>query len=176
MRFPIGLLVFQLLIASLNAGAQTNVPPSIEQLKALRPACIDQAARHLGIAETQTVALRVAVARQLDADQLHHTRRDSDGRRLRFRHQKSGIGPARHCALHRLCISDPEPSAFFTEFGARSLNFELRVFIANADQFRLAKHELNMAVDDAFHKAGITIAFPQFDVHSIASLRHTGGG
>ncbi|VGO19790.1 mechanosensitive ion channel domain-containing protein [Pontiella sulfatireligans] len=66
---------------------------------------------------------------------------------------------------YRLSVHDPEPNAFFTGFGDSSLNFELRVYIANAENFRLAKHELNMAVDAAFHKAGIVIAFPQLDVH-----------
>jgi potassium efflux system protein len=66
---------------------------------------------------------------------------------------------------YRLTIPDPEPTAFFTDFGDNSLNFDLRVFIANAEQFRLAKHELNMAVDAAFREAGIVIAFPQLDVH-----------
>ncbi|VGO20171.1 mechanosensitive ion channel domain-containing protein [Pontiella sulfatireligans] len=65
----------------------------------------------------------------------------------------------------RLSVADPEPNAFFTGFGESSLNFELRVFIAHADQFRLATHELNMAVDAAFREAGIVIAFPQLDVH-----------
>ena len=64
-----------------------------------------------------------------------------------------------------LTIEDPAPTAFFTEFGDSSLNFELRVFIANAGQFRLAKHELNLAVDAAFREAGIVIAFPQLDLH-----------
>jgi potassium efflux system protein len=66
---------------------------------------------------------------------------------------------------YRLTIPDPEPSAFFTGFGDSALNFELRIFIAHAEQFRLAKHELNMAVDAAFRKAGIVIAFPQLDLH-----------
>jgi potassium efflux system protein len=66
---------------------------------------------------------------------------------------------------YRLTLTDPEPTAFFTDFGDSALNFELRVFIANAEQFRLAKHELNMAVDAAFREAGIVIAFPQLDLH-----------
>jgi potassium efflux system protein len=64
-----------------------------------------------------------------------------------------------------LTIAEPAPTAFFTEFGDSSLNFELRTFIANAGDFRLAKHELNLAVDAAFREAGIVIAFPQLDLH-----------
>ena len=56
-------------------------------------------------------------------------------------------------------------NAFFCGFGDSSLNFELRVFIKQADQFRTATHELHMAIDNAFRKAGIAIAFPQMDVH-----------
>jgi potassium efflux system protein len=66
---------------------------------------------------------------------------------------------------YRLAVTDPAPNAFFTGFGDSALNFELRVFITNAEQFRQATHELNMAVDAAFRKAGIVIAFPQLDVH-----------
>lgn len=64
-----------------------------------------------------------------------------------------------------LVIPDPAPTACFVNFGESSLNFELRAFIAQADHFREAKHELNMAVDAAFRKAGIEIAFPQRDLH-----------
>lgn len=71
-----------------------------------------------------------------------------------------GIGRA-----YRLTVTDPPPTAYFVGFGDSALNFELRVFIDQADHFMLAKHELHMAVDAAFRKAGITIAFPQLDLH-----------
>ncbi len=66
---------------------------------------------------------------------------------------------------YRLAVKDPAPSACFTGFGDSSLNFELRVYISHASKFREAQHELHMAIDDAFRKAGIVIAFPQRDVH-----------
>jgi potassium efflux system protein len=66
---------------------------------------------------------------------------------------------------NRLAVANPAPAALFVGFGDSALNFELRVFIAQAENFREALHELNMAVDDAFRKAGIVIAFPQRDLH-----------
>lgn len=62
-------------------------------------------------------------------------------------------------------LDDPEPTAYFLGFGDSSLNFQLRVFIGDTDQLFSVRHELHMAIDAAFRKAGITIAFPQRDVH-----------
>jgi len=62
-------------------------------------------------------------------------------------------------------LADPPPSAMFLRFGASSLDFELRAFVKGLDDFIAAKHELHMAIDDAFRKANITIAFPQQDIH-----------
>ena len=62
-------------------------------------------------------------------------------------------------------LTDPPPSAMFLGFGASSLNFELRAFVTGLDDFVAVKHELHMAIDDAFRKADITIAFPQQDIH-----------
>ena len=66
---------------------------------------------------------------------------------------------------YHMASSAHPSSASFCGFGDSSLNFELRVFIKQADQFRTATHELHMAIDNAFREAGITIAFPQLDVH-----------
>ncbi|MCP4628059.1 MAG: mechanosensitive ion channel, partial [bacterium] len=62
-------------------------------------------------------------------------------------------------------ISEPAADAFFKGFGDNSLNFELRVYIDGIDDYILMLHELNVAIDDAFKEAGVTIAFPQRDVH-----------
>jgi miniconductance mechanosensitive channel len=66
---------------------------------------------------------------------------------------------------HPLVLRDPEPSALFLEFGSSSLNFELRVFAGQlSDRLKLT-HELHLLIDRCFTEAGITIAFPQLDVH-----------
>jgi potassium efflux system protein len=61
-------------------------------------------------------------------------------------------------------LKDPAPIALFLGFGASSLDFELRAF-TNFEFGVPVRHELHMAVDDAFRKAGIEIAFPQQDIH-----------
>ena len=62
-------------------------------------------------------------------------------------------------------ISKPVPDAVFKGFGDNSLNFELRVYIDGIDDYIPMLHELNLAIDNAFKEAGVTIAFPQRDVH-----------
>jgi potassium efflux system protein len=62
-------------------------------------------------------------------------------------------------------LKSPEPKAVFLSFGDNTLNFELRVYINDIDDWIPMQHELNMAIDKEFREAGITIAFPQRDVH-----------
>jgi len=50
-------------------------------------------------------------------------------------------------------------------FGDNSLDFELRVYINGIENWWPMLHELNVAIDNAFKEAGVTIAFPQRDVH-----------
>ena len=62
-------------------------------------------------------------------------------------------------------IAEPEPSALFLEFGDNSLNFELRAFIDDPMSRFTISHQLHRSIDDEFRSAGITIAFPQRDMH-----------
>lgn len=62
-------------------------------------------------------------------------------------------------------LDDPAPVAVFHEFGDNALNFSLRCFLPNPDNRLIAINELHMAIDREFRKAGITIAFPQQDIH-----------
>lgn len=57
------------------------------------------------------------------------------------------------------------PKAIFRRFGDSALEFELRCFIRQIDRIFDITHDLNMAIDRAFREAGITIPFPQRDVH-----------
>jgi potassium efflux system protein len=53
----------------------------------------------------------------------------------------------------------------FSTFGDNALNFELRVYISGIEHYVKVWHDLNMAIDKAFRQAGITVAFPQRDMH-----------
>ena len=66
---------------------------------------------------------------------------------------------------HPAVMNDPQPAAYFLGFGDNSLNFELRIFVNKIDIRVSVTDELHMAIDEEFKKAGISIAFPQRDVH-----------
>lgn len=71
---------------------------------------------------------------------------------------------------HPLVLRDPEPQVWFTSFGDSTLDFDLRVFIGTADHLLNVRHDMLQAVDQAFRKAGIEIAFPQRDLHIRSGL------
>jgi potassium efflux system protein len=64
-----------------------------------------------------------------------------------------------------MVLTNPEPQAVFLGFGDNSLNFELRVFINDINDWIPMLHKLNQAVDHEFRGAGVSISFPQRDVH-----------
>lgn len=66
---------------------------------------------------------------------------------------------------HPNVMDDPGPSVFFMGFGASTLDFEARGFVASADFLLGTKSELHYQIDEAFREAGIEIAFPQQDIH-----------
>jgi len=68
-----------------------------------------------------------------------------------------------------LVLKEPEPSVIFLGFGDNSLNFEVRGFINNINDWNPMVHTLNRQINREFKKAGITISFPQRDVHLDAS-------
>lgn len=96
--------------------------------------------------------------------------------RIRFRIRVgvaygSDLARVRHAlfevaASHPGILPEPPPTVFFDGFGDSSLDMELAVwtreFAQNPRQFR---SDLNFAVDAAFRRHGITIPFPQRDVH-----------
>jgi small-conductance mechanosensitive channel len=57
------------------------------------------------------------------------------------------------------------PKVLFTAFGDNALLFELRCFIRQIDRMPDTISEMNIAIEKAFREAGITIPFPQRDVH-----------
>jgi small-conductance mechanosensitive channel len=68
-------------------------------------------------------------------------------------------------AEHPLVIADPEPRALFNGFGESSLDFQLRAWTSDFDNWIQIRSELAVAVCAALADAGITIPFPQRDVH-----------
>lgn len=64
-----------------------------------------------------------------------------------------------------------KPQVHFRSFGDSSLNFELRVMIYNIKNIYQVESDLNFAVDKAFREAGISIPFPQRDLHVIEPLQ-----
>jgi small-conductance mechanosensitive channel len=83
-----------------------------------------------------------------------------------------GTDPARVIALleglarkHPDVLEDPVPRALFTGFGDSALQFELRTWTNRVDQVSAFRSELGVAVNAALGEAGITVPFPQHDVH-----------
>ncbi len=66
---------------------------------------------------------------------------------------------------HPEVLLNPEPSVQFLEFGDSSLNFDLLVWINDASHQYFVKSALNFAIVKAFREQGITIPFPQRDLH-----------
>jgi small-conductance mechanosensitive channel len=66
---------------------------------------------------------------------------------------------------HPEVLSYPEPAVVFLQFGDSALNFRLMFWTATFDDFFRVRSEVYVAVNDAFKEAGITIPFPQRDLH-----------
>ncbi len=65
---------------------------------------------------------------------------------------------------HRHVLRQPAPQAFFTGYGDSSINFELRAWTDQFEQWFQIRSELATAVYDAGHAAGISFPFPQREV------------
>ncbi|UCF68628.1 MAG: mechanosensitive ion channel [Acidobacteriota bacterium] len=62
-------------------------------------------------------------------------------------------------------VEQKEPVVLLIDFGSSSVDWEVSVWMDNPWRVRRAKSELNEAIWWALKQAGITIAFPQLDVH-----------
>jgi potassium efflux system protein len=62
-------------------------------------------------------------------------------------------------------LEDPSPSIIFEAFGDNTLNLVLRCFVGTQDDRMPTLTRLHEAINRKFNDAGITIAFPQRDVH-----------
>lgn len=67
---------------------------------------------------------------------------------------------------HDLVVKEPKPQVLFTNFGASSLDFELRFWldVVKANSAQVAS-DLRLMIADAFAENGLVLAFPQHDVH-----------
>jgi small-conductance mechanosensitive channel len=59
----------------------------------------------------------------------------------------------------------PEPSIVLTGFGPSSLDFSIRAWTNTFGEWVAIRSELAIRVHDALRHAGISIPFPQQDVH-----------
>ena len=66
---------------------------------------------------------------------------------------------------HKEVMDDPAPAAWFTGFGDSSINFRLVFWFPHFDGGLTVKSEVGLAVDKVLKEAGITIPFPQRDIH-----------
>lgn len=66
---------------------------------------------------------------------------------------------------HRLVLGRPAPAVFFMDFGASSLDFQLRCFLADINNSLSVSSALRFAILEALREAKIEIPFPQNDVH-----------
>jgi small-conductance mechanosensitive channel len=70
------------------------------------------------------------------------------------------------CANANALVSKtPPPQVLFLKFADSSLNFELWVWVSDADHRLKATSELHQEIDRSFREANIVIAFPQLDLH-----------
>ena len=62
-------------------------------------------------------------------------------------------------------LAEPNPSIIFDAFGDNSLNLVLRCFVGAQDIRMTTITQLHEAINEKFNDAGISISFPQRDVH-----------
>jgi len=68
-------------------------------------------------------------------------------------------------------LPEPEPRILLVQFGSSSVDWEVSVWTEDPWRVRTLRSELHLAIWDALAAAGITIAFPQLDLHVDPELR-----
>jgi potassium efflux system protein len=79
--------------------------------------------------------------------------------------QECLIAAARSCPA---VLAEPEPVALFTGLGASSLDFQLRVWTDRFDRYLAVGSEVRAAVVARLGAEGISIPFPQRDLHVVS--------
>ncbi len=68
-------------------------------------------------------------------------------------------------AGHAKVLAHPPPNPLFLGFGESTLDFSLRFWTGDFDNWMTVQSDVLAAVDDALRRAGIEIPFPQRDLH-----------
>ena len=68
-------------------------------------------------------------------------------------------------AEHEHALKDPAPIVSFDNFGDHALILTMRVYVSSISHRIKTVTELRMAINTKFRQAGITISYPQRDVH-----------
>jgi potassium-dependent mechanosensitive channel len=66
---------------------------------------------------------------------------------------------------HPRVLAFPKAFVLFMDFGASSLDFELRAYIGDVSYVAVIGSELRFAIFERFKKAGVQIPYPQQDLH-----------
>ncbi|WP_430812912.1 MULTISPECIES: mechanosensitive ion channel family protein [unclassified Carboxylicivirga] len=66
---------------------------------------------------------------------------------------------------HVEILKRPEPSVLFNNLGESSLDFRLLFWTENFDNWIIIKSEVIFMIHDTFYREGISIPFPQRDIH-----------
>ena len=67
---------------------------------------------------------------------------------------------------HGLVLKDPEPVVVFQDFGDNALVFALYFWLdLSAADSRVVRSDLRFMLEKKFNEAGISIAYPQRDLH-----------
>lgn len=70
---------------------------------------------------------------------------------------------------HKLVQQQPQPRARFLEFGDSALLFDVLFWTTHTFDVEFIKSDIRVAIDAAFREAGISIPFPQRDLHIISN-------
>ena len=62
-------------------------------------------------------------------------------------------------------LSDRPPTSWLLNFGASTLEFELRIFVGTMGDRLAVRDEINMRLIELFDESGIAFAYPQLDLH-----------
>ncbi len=66
---------------------------------------------------------------------------------------------------HPLVLADPEPRFTMEGFGDNALTLVVRAYLGSLDDRLTVTNELHQSINTKLNDAGISIAFPQRDVH-----------